>query len=187
MDVTFDDEASYDLLYHCEGTYPWYVGSATPFEELSAFDGESTQGTWKLRVTDTGYENWGRLVNWELISTPPLASDCVPCEVETGTALGDAPYVGPTTLAFGPPSPNPFRGTMDMEYSVATSGYARIEVFDVAGRKVRTLLGRYMTSGSHVISWDGTNEAKDHVSAGIYFVRLVSGSNVAIQRVVLLR
>jgi subtilisin-like proprotein convertase family protein len=79
MDVTFDDSSSVDLENHCEGTDPWYSGTARPVEFLSAFNGQSTAGTWTLTARDNAGGDTGTIVDWDLITTPGLSGDCEAC------------------------------------------------------------------------------------------------------------
>lgn len=79
MDVTFDDASSVNLQSHCAGTTPWYSGTARPSQPLSAFNGQSTAGTWTLTVTDNAGGDSGTLVDWDLITTPALTGTCQTC------------------------------------------------------------------------------------------------------------
>jgi subtilisin-like proprotein convertase family protein len=79
MDVTFDDSSTIDLEDHCDGTTPWYSGTAQPAQPLSAFNGQSTAGTWTLTVQDNAGGDTGTIVDWELITTPALSDDCQVC------------------------------------------------------------------------------------------------------------
>lgn len=85
MTVTFDDEAAApDLESHCPGTTPWHSGPAPAAEALAAFDGESTAGTWTLAVVDHVNDDRGDLVDWQLLTDPPID---VTCEVCSGSDL----------------------------------------------------------------------------------------------------
>lgn len=79
MDVTFDDASTVMLQNHCDGTTPWYSGSAHPTQNLAAFNGESSAGTWTLTVEDQAGGDTGSLVDWGLDTTPALAGVCEIC------------------------------------------------------------------------------------------------------------
>jgi hypothetical protein len=80
MDITFDDDSAFDPENHCDGTDPWYVGDALPIEALAAFNGESSMGTWELVVWDNAGGDTGQIVDWDLITDPPIGGTCVICE-----------------------------------------------------------------------------------------------------------
>ena len=69
-------------------------------------------------------------------------------------------------------SANPFSTRAVVEYVVPVSGRVKLNVFDVTGRKIRTLLDGAQAGGRYAISWDGSTDAMHHASAGVYFVRL---------------
>jgi len=72
------------------------------------------------------------------------------------------------------PSPNPAWGVASIEFSLAKAGPVRLDVHDIAGRLVRTLTNEDLAAGWHTVRWDGTSRTGNRVSAGIYYVRLVT-------------
>ena len=81
MDITFDDASTFDPEDHCAGTTPWYTGDALPVQALSAFNGESTAGTWELIVSDSAGGDTGTVNDWSLITDPPVSGTCEICDV----------------------------------------------------------------------------------------------------------
>lgn len=70
--------------------------------------------------------------------------------------------------------PNPFDEATSFRFALdAATDEVRIDVFDLAGRKVRTLFDRRLPRGTHVVGWDGRDESGQRVAAGTYFARLV--------------
>lgn len=72
-------------------------------------------------------------------------------------------------------APNPFRFDTSISFSVAQSSPTRIDVFDVGGRRVRTLVDDVREPGRHQVSWDGRDGESQRVSNGVYFYRLQVG------------
>jgi hypothetical protein len=73
--------------------------------------------------------------------------------------------------------PNPFSGVVTLAFETRTAGAARIHVYDVAGRLVRTVLSGDVPAGVHRESWDGRDAQGLITSSGMYVVRLeVEGS-----------
>jgi hypothetical protein len=83
--------------------------------------------------------------------------------------------------------PNPFGARTTFDFNVSRSGAIRLDVYDIRGRRVRTLLDRPLPAGPHRVSWHGTNEGGRALPAGIYFVRLTVGPRVETRKVVLHR
>jgi hypothetical protein len=73
--------------------------------------------------------------------------------------------------------PNPFNAGTTIPVSIAGDGSrrARLDIFDLLGRRVRTLLNENATPGSHALYWDGRNDDGSPVASGVYFARLVVG------------
>lgn len=83
----------------------------------------------------------------------------------------------PADLVFDlrPLSTNPFNGEAQLRYSVPTDGAAELAVFDVAGRRVRSLVQQNLKAGSYTAIWDGRDEAGVAAPSGIYFARFRAG------------
>jgi flagellar hook assembly protein FlgD len=62
-----------------------------------------------------------------------------------------------------------------------------LEVYDVAGRLVSTLVDGELDAGRHQAKWDGTNNDGKRIPAGIYFSRLDSGGKRATEKVILVK
>jgi hypothetical protein len=93
----------------------------------------------------------------------------------TGPGPVDVPEVSTAVSrnSFDSVFPNPFREETSLQFSVANGPSAvRVDVFDVTGRRVRTILDRVMTRGSHVVGWDGRDEGRSAVAPGVYFAKL---------------
>jgi hypothetical protein len=93
-------------------------------------------------------------------------------------------------LSIGPCVPNPFRGTTTVAFvipSATENGIAALEIFDVAGRRVRGLVQEAARPGRYEATWDGRNDAGEAVRAGTYFCRVRCGGEVRTTRVVLVR
>jgi hypothetical protein len=91
-----------------------------------------------------------------------------------------------TTVAFGlsAVSPSPFRGTTSIEFGLPQAGPARVRIFDVTGRLVRTLAQGPREAGRHKLAWDGRDARGEQVASGVYFVRLEALGREQMRRVV---
>jgi hypothetical protein len=82
---------------------------------------------------------------------------------------------------------NPARTESRIGVRLASSGAARLEVFDLAGRRVRTLLEGRAAEGASEHVWDLRDANGRPVSSGVYFVRLSTADASSGERVVVLR
>jgi hypothetical protein len=90
-------------------------------------------------------------------------------------------------LALRAPFPNPARGENIVEFIAPVDGTTlRLEVTDLAGRRVRGLASGTWPAGTHRVRFDGRNEAGDRLAPGLYFVHLSRGSERLTRRFILL-
>jgi hypothetical protein len=108
--------------------------------------------------------------------------------VVLGTIVTDVEVVtgAPLTWSLARARPNPFRGETAIEYSLADTAPVRIAVFDLAGRRVRSLVDTVQDPGHYRTPWNGKSDDGRHVGSGIYFVRYEAGPATQVRRVVLL-
>jgi hypothetical protein len=85
------------------------------------------------------------------------------------------------------PRPNPFNPSTTLRFELQREGRARLEIFDLAGRRVRTLLDESRPAGIHEIAWDGRGEDGNRVASGVYLVRLEGQGFVESRRVALVK
>lgn len=81
-------------------------------------------------------------------------------------------------------SPNPFSDSTTIEFSIDSGANTRVEVYDIQGRKVNTLLDQSVF-GNQRLSWDGTNSGGSKLSSGLYFITITSEGLKASLKVVL--
>jgi hypothetical protein len=78
--------------------------------------------------------------------------------------------------------PNPFNPTTTISFSLSTTSYVSLKVFDVLGREVSNLVSKELTAGSYSQQWNASN-----VPSGVYFYRLQAGNYSETMKLVLLK
>ncbi len=81
--------------------------------------------------------------------------------------------------------PNPFSGLTTIRYRLSSDGPVELAIYDMTGRKVRTLVNELQPSGSHQVDWNGQDDRGDEVGSGIYFYTLRVKGTVESRRLVL--
>jgi hypothetical protein len=109
---------------------------------------------------------------------------------QTRVAAGEAagkPAAPPAGL-LGRPFPNPTRAGIVIPLTVAAGGEHRLDVaiYDVVGRRVRTLVGGALHAGVHELDWDRRDDAGGKVGPGIYFVELTAGPTTESRKLVVI-
>ena len=93
----------------------------------------------------------------------------------------------PREFALDPNYPNPFNSSTTLRYRIEEPGRVRLEVFDVQGQKVKTLVDGYVGSGVYQVEWDGTDASGKPVATGVYLARLQKGTASLVHKMLLLK
>jgi hypothetical protein len=78
----------------------------------------------------------------------------------------------PSTLTLQAVWPNPARARTSIAYQLPQAARVEAEVFDLMGRRVRTFGAAARAAGPNLLAWDGRDDRRDAVAAGIYLVRI---------------
>jgi flagellar hook assembly protein FlgD len=96
----------------------------------------------------------------------------------------------PRTLALHQNYPNPFNPSTVISYDIPPEleeSEMLLTVYDIRGRKVRTLRSESVKAGQYQVTWDGRDDRGKVLSSGIYLYRLQIGSVVETKRMVILK
>jgi hypothetical protein len=83
--------------------------------------------------------------------------------------------------------PNPVAGRAEISFALPREGHVSLGVYGASGRLVRRLVDSEYPAGWHQVRWDGRGESGARVPAGVYFVRICSGSFVSTSRLTVVR
>jgi hypothetical protein len=103
-----------------------------------------------------------------------------------GTTGIDAQPPNTDSPMLGMPVPNPCRSETSLQYSLSKDSHVLIDVFDVRGRRVRTLVDQSMPGpATYDVQWNGRDSSGAVSAPGVYFVRMVAEDRGSTRRVVL--
>jgi hypothetical protein len=104
-------------------------------------------------------------------------------DVEDETASQDA--IPAFTLSAN--YPNPFNPETKIDYFIPSACHVRLDIFNVLGQHVRTLVDEDQFAGEKVVAWDGKNQRGESVTSGIYLYRLEAGEFIQSKKMILIR
>jgi hypothetical protein len=99
---------------------------------------------------------------------------------EVTVAVGDAHAPAVTFLANA--RPNPFNPRTTISYGIAAAGDVRLDIFDVSGRLVRTLVDHNQVAGTYSVVFDGQDATGHTLASGVYYTRLTTAAGVVQQK-----
>jgi len=83
--------------------------------------------------------------------------------------------------------PNPFNPETSISFDIKEAGKVSLDIYNVKGQKVKTLLNDHREAGTHNIVWNGTDDNNRSVSSGIYFYKMKNGKFSSTKKMVLLK
>lgn len=183
--ASFEGQYSYDIVL-----LKWTVTSDSPFDGYDIYRAEGD------------YENFKR-INEERIKAESTV------EYSDHTAIpgrsysyyisavrGNSEAVRSTTIKLSlPPKPvtlyqnfpNPFNPSTTISFFIPDRASINLDIFDVKGRRVKTLIDEIKPAGRYNAEWNGRNSRGNPVSSGVYYYRLTAGKNIITKKLVLMR
>jgi photosystem II stability/assembly factor-like uncharacterized protein len=160
---------------------------------LTAYNGggNGNESMYRTRTIDlTQFFANGDVINlrWRMFADAAVTSwgwaiDNINVDTDYVATVGDVPALRSLEQNF----PNPFNPKTTIAFSLDRSGPVKLQVFDVKGRLVRTLVDETRAAGPHRIDWDGKDGGGRPAAAGIYMYRLDAGDFVQQRKMTLLK
>jgi len=197
-------------IIYDDGTYHlWYAGGeelspGTPFFTLNPLPGYATStdginwtkyagnplsddasdvGSGDVYYDGSTYHMWFSFCEWD--------GECqyrIHYSTSGGiTGIDEKSYNFPNQFELSQNYPNPFNPTTTIRYTLTSSQFVTLKVYNVLGQEIRTLINSYQTSGYKSVVWDGKNNFGQITSSGIYIYRLKAGNKIRSKKTLFLR
>lgn len=126
-------------------------------------------------------------VDW--LEGPPSAPLTVedPPDLTKPTSVADNEGGVPLTFELEQNYPNPFNPQTTINYQVANDAHVKIEIYNLMGQLVKTLVDKKQARGSYSITWSGDNQTGAQVSSGVYFLKMRAGDFARVRKMALIR
>ncbi|MBN2226772.1 MAG: T9SS type A sorting domain-containing protein [candidate division Zixibacteria bacterium] len=93
----------------------------------------------------------------------------------------------PKILSVAQNYPNPFNPATTITYTLPTATEVSVDIYNILGRKTRTLVSERQRAGSHTVIWNGTDDHGLDVASGVYFYRIIAGTETRTKKMVVLK
>jgi hypothetical protein len=120
--------------------------------------------------------------------------DAYHCDSETFTVWVSDPPLGvddivllPDVFALRQNYPNPFNPVTTIAYDIPEISNVRIDMYNILGQKVRTLVNGTHQPGMYHVRWNGTNDLGNLMASGMYFYRISSEEFISVKKLVLMK
>ena len=101
--------------------------------------------------------------------------------IDVGSGIDDQPLT-PESPFLGANYPNPFNSSTTIEFDLPETMHARIDIFDILGRRVETPVNEILEVGRHIVVWNASR-----YSSGLYFYRLEAGDYIRVRKMVYIK
>jgi len=128
----------------------------------------------------------GEVLNFKAVTPAGVVIDSFNITPSVGVEEEEAELLI-TDFVLYPAYPNPFNPSTTLSFSIPTASHAELNVYNIRGQKVKTLVRGKLEAGHHQFSWDGNNDVGEKVSSGVYIFELQAGDRIQGSKVLLLR
>jgi hypothetical protein len=109
-------------------------------------------------------------------------------EISTVTGIKEnSGKINPENFSLYQNYPNPFNSSTKIRFDLKNPGYVTLDIFNILGQKIRTLISKRYSAGSYNVNWDGTDNIGKGVSSGMYIFRMKSGKNILYRKMILIK
>jgi predicted outer membrane repeat protein len=116
-----------------------------------------------------------------------LAPDMGAFEFDPATNLNNKIINTPVSIYLYQNYPNPFNAETTIKYFLPKPGGVKIEIYNLLGQKITTLINQPQKNGMHQVVWNGRDENGNSVSSGVYIYNLTSGNYLESKKLLLLK
>jgi len=137
------------------------------------FEAAAEPNSFYLEYRDTG--RWA-----------PVLSGGIEISIPSADNSSD-PAAVPRTLFLKQNVPNPFNSGTSISFGLPRPGPVRLEIYNILGQRIISLIDRFLSAGYYNISWNGKDSEGRDMASGIYFYRLNTAEQVAVRKMVCLK
>jgi hypothetical protein len=181
--------------------YEHCVSVLSPFDQFCDDAGSSTAEFVPLAdladyidsLMQAGLSNGSIDINWTVYATDGMddteaSNGPRALHIDAGWALGVNDELGiPDVFALHQNYPNPFNPVTSIRFDVPEESRVLLDIYNVTGQKVATLVNGNMQPGFHSIRWNGTNENGKQLASGMYFYRISSSKFTEVKKLILMK
>ncbi|RLC58512.1 MAG: hypothetical protein DRH89_00975, partial [Candidatus Cloacimonadota bacterium] len=189
LDAVVDPAGHFDGNYapEFEGMLPVNISLGDKLEILSNVPGNRHAKLHFVFMDDANYGSAaGQTVNGGTFTSSALRYAAIDINFEESVSSDDITVI-PTADLLAQNYPNPFNPTTTIAYNMVKDGNVSIEVFNIKGQKVKTLINEQTAAGDHTIVWDGTDNNSHQVSSGMYFYKMKSSNYTSTKKMILMK
>ena len=170
-----------------------FVGGGE-FDGLITFDTEATSYSITYADLVTAISDVGELVvsgSWAIGATDGMSgvviSDANTLVIDAGAALAIDESLIPEVFALHQNYPNPFNPVTNIQFDIPEESEVRMEIYNLMGQRVATLVNNTLEPGFHAVKWNGTNDFGKQLSSGMYIYSISANNFTSVKKLILMK
>jgi len=171
--ITWNSSMDLDFGYH--RIYRYDTDSSVPAIEFTTVDTFYVDD-----AVEGNYEYWITAVDVNGNESDPSIIVTVTLAIDNGLAV-------PMDFALQQNYPNPFNPSTQIQYALPRDAKVTIAIYDLAGRRIRTLVNEQVSAGFHSTLWNATSDMGSPVSAGVYIYTITANDFRDVKKMILLK
>lgn len=132
-----------------------------------------------------GSENDSTIVSFKEVILVNRHAQQIPLEIKSVSKGPD--ILLPKEFALAQNYPNPFNPETTIKYQLPKDSYVRLDIFNIMGQKLTTLIEEHQSAGFKTVKWDGRDSSGFELASGLYFYRIKAGDFVSTKKMTLIR
>ncbi len=151
------------------------------------FDGDGSVDIMPNGMAGDGPDNRRNNAGEAHVVSGRMVAEMLGGAVQPTAVAEEASIAVPAQASLEQNYPNPFNSSTAIGFSLAEDVALDLGVYDVTGRRIRTLLAGWRSAGVHSVVWDGRDAVGKRVASGVYLYRLLAGDETEARRLLLLK
>jgi flagellar hook assembly protein FlgD len=83
--------------------------------------------------------------------------------------------------------PNPFNPVTSIQFDIPEQSEVRMDIYNLMGQRVATLINNTLEPGFHAVKWNGTNDFGNQLSSGMYIYRISANNFTSVKKLILMK
>ncbi len=170
----------------------WQLESTIPFGYVN-YSGHPYPGSSNNRTFNTSSvpnsKSYAETETYVAVVNVSNSGDTMTCDFFVSPADVKEEWTenSPSSYELGQNYPNPFNPQTQIEYYVPRDGHIKLEIFNLLGQRIQTIVDQEQKRGTHVVTWDGTNGQGNSVANGIYLYQIKADNFKKTNKMILLK
>ena len=165
----------------------WDITSSQA-ETTGEYEGITGKTTAEMKIETTFTDaNWDFSETWQLLENMNHGYPSLQWQGTVSSISDENIISAGESIKLFPAYPNPFNPNTTISFSISKNSFVRLEIYNIKGQKVKTLINQNTSAGHHSITWNGTNDNNQKLSSGVYLYKIQTDEDILTNKMIMLK